>query len=61
MTPAKSGDQDVEVGDVFVEVTEKRQFPGFGFSAGAELALGRGKRRLPEKKLHFGGPRLGGL
>jgi hypothetical protein len=61
VTPTKSGDQDVEVGDVFVEITEKRQFPGFGFSGGWNFALGRGKRWLPEKKLRFGGSRLGGL
>jgi hypothetical protein len=51
VTPAKSGDQDVEVSDVFVEFTEKTHFPVFGFSGGWNLALGRGKRRLPEKKL----------
>jgi len=37
---------------VCVEFTEKRQLPGFRSSGGAELALGRGKRRLQEKKLH---------
>ena len=31
MTPAKSGDQDVGAGEVFVEITEKTQFPGFRF------------------------------
>lgn len=36
----------MEVGDVFVEITEKRQFPGFGFSSGRKFALYRGKRRL---------------
>ena len=51
MTPAKSGDQDVEVGDVFMGITERRGFPGFDFSGGWNLALGSGKRRLPEKKL----------
>src|SRR2546422_827140 len=61
MKPAKSGDQDVGVGDAFVEITEKTQFPGFGFPGGRNLALGRGKRRLPEKKLRFGGSTLGGL
>jgi hypothetical protein len=39
------GGQDVEVGDVFVEVTETR------FSAGRILQLGGGKRRLAERKL----------
>jgi hypothetical protein len=49
VTLAKSGDQDVEVGDVFVEFTEKTRLPGFWFFRGWNLALGRGKRRLPEK------------
>jgi hypothetical protein len=48
-------------GEVFFEMAEKKQLPDFRFLGGAKLALGRGKRRLPEKKLHFGGPRLGGL
>ena len=46
MTPAKSGDQDVEVGDVFVEITEKTQFPVFGFPAGGIWRLAEA---LPEK------------
>ena len=50
-TPAKSGDQDVEVGDVFMGITEKARFPGFRLFGGWNLALGRGRRRLPEKKL----------
>ena len=49
--PTKSGDQDVEV-------TEKKQFPVSGFSGGWNLALGSGKRRVPEKKLRFGGSRI---
>ena len=49
MTTAKSGDQDVEVGDVFVEITEKTQFPGLRFFRGWNMVLSRGKRRLPEK------------
>ncbi len=52
MRPAKSGDRDVEVGDVFVKITEETE---------RNLVLGRGKRRLPEQKLRFGGSRLGGL
>jgi hypothetical protein len=47
--PAKSGDQVARVGDVFTEITEKMLFPGFGFSSGEESALGRGRRRFPEK------------
>jgi hypothetical protein len=46
---------------VFVEITEKKQFPVFGFSGGWNLVLGSGKRRLPEKKLRFGGSRIGGI
>ena len=61
MTPAKSGDQDVEVGDVFVEILKKKQFPVFGFSGGWNLALGRSKRRLPESNCTSEEPRLGGL
>jgi hypothetical protein len=45
----KSVDQDVEVGDLVVEITEKTQFPGFGFSGGWNLALGRGKRSPEEE------------
>jgi hypothetical protein len=53
-TLAKLGDQDVGV-------TEKKQFPVSGFSCGWNLALGSGKRRLPRKKLRFGGSRIGGV
>ena len=60
MTPVKAGDQGVEVGDVFVEITEKTSFPGFGFSAGWNLALGRSKRRLPEKNCALEDQGLGG-
>jgi hypothetical protein len=41
-----------------VEVTEKRQFPVSGFSGGSNMVLGSGKRRVPEKKLRFGGSRI---
>jgi hypothetical protein len=44
--PTKSGDQNVEG-------NEKKQFPVSGFSGGWNLALGSGKRRVPEKKLRF--------
>ena len=49
--PTKSGDQDVEV-------AEKKQFPVSGFFGGWNLALGSGKRRVPEKELRFGGSRI---
>jgi hypothetical protein len=55
VTPTKSGDQNVEVRDVFVEITAKRQFPVSGFSGGWILAFGSSKRRVPEKQLRFGG------
>jgi len=41
-----------------MEVTEKEQFPVSGFSGGWNLALGSGKRRVPKKKLRFGGSRI---
>jgi len=41
-----------------MEVTEKKQFPVSGFSGGWNLALGSGKRRVPKKKLRFGGSRI---
>jgi hypothetical protein len=40
-------------------VYKKKQFPVFDFSGGWNLALGSGKRRLPEKKLRFGDQELG--
>jgi hypothetical protein len=40
MTPAKSGDREVRVGEVFMECAEKGGFPGFGFFwQGANCAL----------------------
>jgi hypothetical protein len=51
VTPAKSGDQGVEVGDVFVEIIEKTQFPGFQFFRQVEFGAWQSQRRLPEKEL----------
>jgi len=51
MTQAKSGRPGRGAGKVFVDCTKKTGFPVLGFSSGWNLALGRGKRRLPEKKL----------
>jgi hypothetical protein len=59
--PAKSGDQDVEVGDVFVEITEKTQFPGFRFSRRVEFGAWQRRKKAPGEKTALGGPRLGGL
>jgi hypothetical protein len=54
---AKSGGQEVRVGEVFVECAEKTGFPGFGFFLqGNNYAL-RGRRRLPEEKLVLARPR----
>jgi hypothetical protein len=51
MGAAKSGGQDVRVGEVFMECAEKKEFPGFGFfRQGANCAL-RGRKRLPNEKL----------
>jgi hypothetical protein len=61
VTPAKSGDQDVEVGDVFVEITEEAQFPGFRFLRRVEFGAWQRQKKAPGKKLRFGGSRLGGL
>jgi len=43
---AKSGGQEVRVGDVFVECAKKTGFPGFEFSGGVQWALGGAKKRL---------------
>ena len=62
VVPAKSGGQGVEAGGMFLEFAEKTQLPGFSrFSGRRNLALGRGQRRFPEKKLHFRGSRLWGF
>jgi hypothetical protein len=61
MTPAKSGRPCMGAGEVFFEMAEKKQLPDFRFFQQVEFALGRAKRRLPEKRLRFGGPGLGGL
>jgi hypothetical protein len=54
---AKSGGQEVGVGEVFVECAEKTGFPGFGFFLqGNNYAL-RGRRRLPEEKMQPNSPR----
>jgi hypothetical protein len=57
---AKSGGQEVRVGEVFVECAEKTGFPGFGFFLqGNNYAL-RGRRRLPEGKMQLTGSKDGG-
>ena len=60
MDAAKSGGQEVRVGEVFVECAEKIGFPGFGFfRQGNNYAL-RGRRRLPEEKMQLTGSKDGG-
>ena len=60
MTPAKSGDQEVRVGEVFMECAEKEGFPGFGFfRKGANCALW-GRKRFPEERMHVAGSNDGG-
>jgi hypothetical protein len=60
MTPLKSGDQEVRVGEVFMECAEKEGSPGFGFlRQGANCALW-GRKRLPEEKPEVAGPKDGG-
>jgi len=57
---AKSGSQEVRVGEVFVERAEKIGFPGFGFFRhGNNYAL-RGRRRLPQGKMQLTGSKDGG-
>jgi hypothetical protein len=53
MKQQKPGRAGVGAGEVFVEITEKKRFPGFRFSGGWKLALGRGKRRLQENETAF--------
>src|ERR1039457_3058091 len=60
MGAAKSGGQEVRVGEVFMECAEKVGFPGFGFfRQGNNYAL-RGRRRLPEEKMQLTGSKDGG-
>jgi hypothetical protein len=42
-----------------MEITEKTQFPGFRFLRWVEFGGWQRQRRLPKKKLRFGGSRLG--
>jgi hypothetical protein len=45
---------------LYVEIIENKYVTDFWSSDGAELALGRGKTKLPEKELSFGRPKVGG-
>ena len=50
MTPAKSGDQDVEVREVFVEIAEKKQLPGFRFFRWVEFGAWQRQEKAPGEK-----------
>ena len=50
MTAAKSGDQDVEVGDVFVECIEKTGVRHFGFCTQGDSPGWQGRKRLPKRE-----------
>ena len=56
----EAGDQGVEVGDVFVEITKKTPFPGFRFFGGVEFGPWQKQEKAPGEKLRFGGSRIGG-
>jgi hypothetical protein len=57
---AKSGGQEVRVGEVFVECAEKTGFPGFGFSQQGSIGAWRSQKTAPGKNLHFGRSKVGG-
>lgn len=57
MTPAKSRDQDGGRRGV-CGITEKAQFPSFQLYRRMEPGAWERQRRLPEKKLRFGGSKL---
>ena len=54
------GDQDVRVGEVFVECAEKTGVSGLGFSGQGDNPALRGRRRLPEENMQLPGSKDGG-
>jgi hypothetical protein len=46
---------------VFVEGTEKRRVPDFGFSVPVDNPALQGRKRLPQEKLRLARPKDGGL
>lgn len=58
MTPAKSGDQDVEAGDVSVEGIEKTGVRGFGFCGSPVL---QGRKRIRDEECGSGDHKDGAL
>jgi hypothetical protein len=49
VTPAKAGDEGVEVGDVLVKITEKTQFPGFRFFGRVEFGPWQKQEKTPSR------------
>jgi hypothetical protein len=54
MTPAKSGDQGVKAGDVFVEGSEKTGVRGFGFCEQRGNPVLQGRKQLRDKECGSG-------
>jgi hypothetical protein len=51
MTPAKSGRPGAGAGEVFVEITEKKKLPGFGFSQRDEIGVWPSQETDPGEKV----------
>jgi hypothetical protein len=60
MGAAKLGGQEARAGEVSVKCTEKAGLADFGFLRQGENGDWWSRRRLPKKKLHFGGSRFDG-
>ena len=58
MTPAKSADQGVEAGDVFVEGIEETGVRGFGFCEQRRSPVLQSRKRLPKRKCSLLGQRM---
>jgi hypothetical protein len=58
MTPAKSADQGVEAGDVFVEGIEETGVRGFGFCEQRGSPVLQSRKRLPKRKCSLLGQRM---
>jgi hypothetical protein len=59
MSAAKSGDQEVRAGEVFVESAGKTGFPGFGFSRQGDNRALRAEDGSRREKLQRGGSKEG--
>jgi uncharacterized Zn-binding protein involved in type VI secretion len=60
MGAAKSGDQEVRVGEVFVESAGKTEFPGFGFFRQGDNCALRGENGSQRKKCNSEDQRIKG-